>query len=121
MTGCDEQAPLGPTVPLGEEFTLAPGETAAIRGAGLAVQFTGVAADSRCPADAICVRLGEAIVQIRIREAGTSSDYELWTDNPQRGFVVHRNVRVQLRQLQPYPFSSRPTAPGDYRATLAVE
>jgi hypothetical protein len=27
-------------------------------------------------------------------------------------------VRITLVQLQPYPFSSRPTQPADYRVTL---
>jgi hypothetical protein len=29
-------------------------------------------------------------------------------------------VKVTLVELQPYPFSSRTIAPGDYRATLVV-
>lgn len=121
MTGCDEQLPLGPSAALGEEFTLAPGETATVRGAGIDVQFTGVPADSRCPADVVCIQLGEAVVQIRVRDAGAWTDYELRTGNPQRGFVRHRDRRIELRELQPYPFSTRQIAPGDYRATLAVE
>jgi hypothetical protein len=121
VTGCDEQVPLAPSVARGDEFTLAPGETATIRGASLDVQFTGVPADSRCPADVVCIQLGEAVVQIRVRGAGAWTDYELLTGNPQRSFVRHADLRVELRQLQPYPFSSRQIAPGDYRATLAVQ
>jgi hypothetical protein len=121
MTGCDEQLPLAPSVALGDEFTLAPGETATVRGAAVDVQFTGVSADSRCPADVVCIQLGEAVVQIRVRDAGAWTDYELRTGNPQRGFIRHRSRRVELRLLQPYPFSNRQIAPGEYRATLAVE
>jgi len=34
--------------------------------------------------------------------------------------VTYGGVKVTLVDLQPYPFSSRTTAPGDYRATLVV-
>ena len=37
VTGCDEKSPAGPTVPLNERFTLAPGEVARIDGADLRV------------------------------------------------------------------------------------
>jgi hypothetical protein len=92
-----------------------------VLGAGLALLFSGVSADSRCPADVVCIQLGEAVVQIRVRDRGAWSDYELRTGAPQRGVVTHGSVRIELRQLQPYPFSSRPIAAGDYRATFAVQ
>ena len=59
-TACDEKDPTGPTVPMNRQFTLAPQEAAAIEGTGRRVQFVGVNGDSRCPADAICIWVGDA-------------------------------------------------------------
>src|SRR5688572_27992870 len=116
-TACDEKAPTGPTVPIDRQFTLAPGETAAIEDTGLRVQFVGVTSDSRCPADALCVWVGDAVTAVRIFGRGARRDADLHTHDKQRASVVHEDVRITLVQLQPYPFSSRPTQPADYRAT----
>ena len=51
-----------------QQFTLAPGEAAAIELTGLRVQFVRVMADSRCPADAICIWVGDAMVHVRVFE-----------------------------------------------------
>ena len=34
--------------------------------------------------------------------------------------VTHEDLAIALVELTPYPFSSRPIQPGDYRATLRV-
>jgi len=117
-TGCDEKSPTGPTVPLNERFTLAPGERATIENAGLLVEFRGVTGDSRCPADAICVWAGDAVVQVRASDS-SSADYDLHTADLSRA-ALHRQLRIALVELQPYPFSNRTIGPGDYRATLTV-
>ena len=120
VTACDENSALGPTVNLSERFTLAPGEVARVRDAGLNVQFTMVTGDSRCPADAVCILGGDAIVHIQVTEGGATSPYELHTGDASRAAATHKQLRIALVELQPYPFSSRTIAPGDYRATLTV-
>jgi hypothetical protein len=119
-TGCDEKGPTGPSVPTNQQFTLAPGETAAIDTTPLRVQFRRVMGDSRCPADAICIQGGDAIVLIRVYEEKATRDYDLHTGNSQQAAVDHGGMRISLVQLQPYPFSSRTIEPSDYRATLEV-
>jgi hypothetical protein len=118
-TACDEKSPAAPSVPLNERFTLAPGQTVIVEGAALRVEFRGVTADSRCPADALCVWVGDAVVQLRITD-GSAADYELHTSDSTRAVATHRQTRIRLVELQPYPFSNRTIAPGDYRATLTV-
>jgi hypothetical protein len=120
VTACDEQAPAGPTVTSNERFTLAPGEVATIRDVDLRVQFGFVSGDSRCPADALCIQGGDALVHISVIDGGTTSAYDLHTGDSSRATVTHKQVRIALVELQPYPFSSRTIAPGDYRATLMV-
>ena len=120
-TGCDEKSPAGPTTSLNERVTLVPGSTATVRDVGLRVQFVGVTGDSRCPADAICVWGGDALVHVRVlASAAAGVDYELHTGDTSRAAVVHGDLRISLAELQPYPFSGRTIRPDDYRATLLV-
>jgi hypothetical protein len=120
VTACDEASPVGPSVGLNERFTLAPEEVATVRDVDLSVQFVSVTGDSRCPADAICIQGGDALVHIRVVAGGASSAYELHTGDSSRATVTHTQIRIALVELQPYPFSSRTIAPEDYRATLTV-
>ena len=120
VTGCDENSPVGPTVPLNERFTLSPGETAVIDDADVRVQFVRVTGDSRCPADAICIQGGDAIVQVRAADDGDATLLGLHTGDASQASAVYRGARITLVELQPYPFSSRTIAPEDYRATLTV-
>ena len=119
-TACDEKSPTGPTVSLDARFTLAPGETASVQGRGVKLRFEGVAGDSRCPADALCITGGDAIVRVAASGDASSLSLELHTGDSSRASVTYGNVKVSLVELQPYPFSSRTIAPGDYRATLVV-
>jgi hypothetical protein len=115
LAACDESV-TGPTVPVGQSFELAPGGTASIAGA-MSVRFDGVTGDSRCPADAICVWGGDAIVHITVLGGG-GSPYELHTGS--MAPVRHGDSTITLVQLVPYPFSGRTIPPGEYRATLRV-
>lgn len=117
MTGCDESL-TGPTVPLDTEFVLAPGSSAFVEGAAMAIRFNGVTGDSRCPADAVCVQGGDAIVSLTVTSSRGTREVELHTGS--MAPVQHDGVTISLVQLSPYPFSSGPIAPGDYRVTLKV-
>jgi hypothetical protein len=118
-TACDEKSPAGPTVPLNQQFTLAPGESASVENTSIRVEFMRVSGDSRCPADAVCIQGGDALVEVRVGN-GSSTRYDLHTGDQSRAAVTHQGFRIELVQLQPYPFSSRTIEPGDYRATLNV-
>lgn len=119
-TACDEETPTGPTVPLNERFVLAPAGVAVIADTGVSLQFVGVTGDSRCPADAFCIQGGDATVHVRILDSGETRGYELHTGDSRRATFTHRNIRVELLELQPYPFSSRTIDPSEYRATFAA-
>jgi hypothetical protein len=119
VAGCDE-SPTGPTVSLDARFTLAPGETASVSGRGVRLRFEGVTGDSRCPADALCITGGDAIVKVVADGDNGSLTLDLHTGDSSRASVTYGSVKVTLVELSPYPFSSRTIAPGDYRATLVV-
>jgi hypothetical protein len=115
--GC--QGLTAPTVALDREFVLAPGESARVAQTESTVRFVGVEGDSRCPADALCIQGGDAVVRIEVWGAGGPAErYALHTGDMKP--VAHEDLTIELVQLQPYPFSSRTIAPSDYRATLRV-
>ena len=116
VTACDEKSPLDPT-PVDRQIVLAPGENAVVA-PQLSVRFMTVLGDSRCPADAICIMGGDAIVRVEITAANDRAERDLHTGNMQP--VSHQGVTIELVSLAPYPFASRPIQPADYRATLRV-
>jgi hypothetical protein len=119
VTACD--SPTGPSVGIDERFTLAAGETARVASTDVTLTFLDVQGDSRCPADAICIQGGDAVVRVRAASGSRTETLELHTGDSSRGFAQYQSYRVTLSELQPYPFSSRPPiAAGDYRATLVV-
>jgi hypothetical protein len=119
VTACDG-SPTGPTVNLDERFTLAVGEVATVEQAQVRLTFVEVTGDSRCPADALCIQGGDAVVRLRAAAGTASSTLELHTGDSSRAAAAFQSLRVELKELQPYPFSSRTIAPGDYRVSLTV-
>ncbi len=117
FAACDEKL-TGPTTPLNQQFTLAPGETTAIEGADLSVRFNRVTGDNRCPADAVCILGGSADVNITVASDGSRRDHVLRTGDMQP--VQQDGFTISLIQVAPYPFSERPIDPADYRVTLTV-
>jgi hypothetical protein len=120
LAGCATDSPVSPGGPVNEKVVLAPGETASIAGAGVRVRFLGVTGDSRCPADALCIQGGDAVVRIEAAPAfgGSASPFELHTGTLQP--VRYGDLTIALETLTPYPFSSRTIPPNQYRATLRI-
>ena len=119
MTACDG-GPSGPTVDLNERFTLSVGDTATVDAPRVRLEFVEVSGDSRCPADALCIQGGDAVVRLRATAGASAETLELHTGDAARAFGQLQGLRVELKELQPYPFSSRTIAQGDYKATLTV-
>ena len=117
ITACSGTSATAPT-PVDSKVVLAPGENAVIA-SEVSVRFVQVLGDSRCPGDALCILGGDAIVRIHVTVAGVNAVRDLHTGLMQP--VTVDDVRIELLDLQPYPFSSRPPIdPADYRATLRV-
>ena len=118
LVACDE-SPTAPTVGLNQEFVLAPGEVARLADTGLRLRFVEVRGDSRCPADAICITGGDALVRIEVLSFGGGAQaYDLHTGDGRP--VVHEGFTIALVNLAPYPFSTKTILPDEYRATLRV-
>lgn len=64
--------------------------------------------------------LADATIALSVVDDHGSNRYELRVNDPTRKSVMHRDLRLEFVDLQPYPDTNRPTAPGDYRATLRI-
>ena len=115
LAGCSSA--VGPTESFDREATVAAGRTVSIAD-DVTVHFAGVTGDSRCPADAVCIQGGDAIVRLNVTADGRRSNVDLHTGNMQP--LSTGNVTIELLRLVPYPFSSRPIQPEDYQATIRV-
>ena len=98
-TACSEKRPVGPSTPLNQQFTLPRGDTIAIDGTSVSLQFVEVSGDSRCPADAFCIWGGDATVHVRALDTGAGADYTLHTGDSSRAAATHRQLRIELVQL----------------------
>ena len=118
-TACFDDNPVEPG-PVDVQVVLGPGQQSAVAGTPLSLRFEGVTGDSRCPGDAICITGGDAVVRIAVIQASRSrADYDLHTGYASP--VSHSGYTITLVELMPYPFSTRPIDPRDYRATLRVQ
>jgi hypothetical protein len=115
LMACDE-TPTGPSVPLDQEFVLAPGESATVE--EITVRFVRVVSDSRCPKDVNCVWEGDAHVRIDVTSTDGRREYDLHTVDMKP--VVHDAYTIHLVRVQPERISDQPIDPGEYRVTLRV-
>ena len=121
--GCS--SPNSPDGPFHTEVTLQAGQVTAVASTPLRVGFERVASDSRCPADALCIQSGDALVVLKVAIVDRAgADILLRTRGGTTGenlTAVVAGYELSVTGLQPYPVSSSPIAPGDYRVTLTVE
>jgi hypothetical protein len=107
-----------PLAPDPVTVTLAPG--AEVRYGRLGVTFAGVTADSRCPATALCIQQGDADVAVDLTIDNATTRHTLRINDPDRRDAVQAGHRIRLDTLEPYPFTTTPIPPADYRATFTV-
>lgn len=107
-------------VALGEEFELAPGESARVS-KELTTTFERVAADSRCPVDVVCVWEGDATVVVRVRRSSKEdAALELHTSKGLGSEARYEGYRVRLVELAPQPQSSVSIPQGKYRGRFVI-
>jgi len=118
LAGCGG-SPVSPS-PVDVQLSLAYGQTVAVGTSGISVRFDSVVEDSRCPADAMCVWEGRAVVKVVVSAARTEVDVSLQSSPGSARAVEVGGVRVEWIQLEPYPYAGQPTEPGAYRLTLRL-
>lgn len=109
------------TVALGTDFTLAPGESVLVDGAGTVLTFVGVTGDSRCPSSALlqCVWAGSARVSLRSTTSAGVREVSLESGLPTDTVSIGQTL-VRLRSVTPARLTLDSIPAGSYRATLLV-
>lgn len=118
--GADDGEPvaMSASVPA-QEYVLGFGET--IRVAGLSLEFTMLAEESRCPKSVTCVWEGNARVLITATRGSVTDVLEL-NSNPRFPVrAVFEGYLIELRKVNPYPDTPTLPPPQDYLVTLFVE
>ncbi|HSK09538.1 MAG TPA: hypothetical protein VK911_08175 [Vicinamibacterales bacterium] len=95
------------------------GQTVTVANGSVGVRFDAVPEDSRCPGDAMCIGPGRAVVDVTLLLDGRAMTLQLRTE-PSGSEAVAGGITIELVQLDPYPFASRPHQPGDYKLTLRL-
>jgi hypothetical protein len=107
-------------VSTGKEFTLAPGQAAALQGENLSLKFEGVTGDSRCPRDVQCIWAGEVTSQVIATLAGSSSTLTIVQGGGSNGARTIIGGFEMTTKVEPYPVSSQKIPARDYRLTVII-
>ncbi len=126
--GC-QTAPASPPEPaqvqLGEAFTLAAGQDAAVSGEALKLTFDQVLEDSRCPKRVECFWTGQARLAVLVQQEGRAPVSVEFNTNPAPGQNNQEATigpyAIRLISLDPYPETPAAIPVDDYRAVLIVD
>jgi hypothetical protein len=103
-----------------DTFELKVGGMANVGGQALTLAFRGVDGDSRCPMDAVCVWMGDALARLDVTVGRMAwTPIELHTHVEPRA-ARFREFTVELLGLTPYPKSDVTIRPEEYVARLKV-
>ena len=95
------------TLGVGESFELPDGSV---------LEFVELVEDSRCPADAMCIWQGQAVLQFAL----DGQRFKTTFIGPGDEVVVVDGWAVQVLDVQPYPLASQPHDPADTEVTVRV-
>jgi hypothetical protein len=117
-------SPTSPDGAFHTEVTLRPGQVQAVASTPLRVGFERVDADSRCPSTALCIQSGDALVVVRVTVDGSNgAELTLRTRGGASSDRLTASIagyELSIGGLQPYPETTTPIPPGDYRVTLVI-
>lgn len=100
----------GPSSPIDTRVTVPLGQSVEVAGAGASLRFDAVE-DSRCPGDAMCITQGFALTRLTVVADGRERQVSLRTDPPASRTANVSGFTLELVQVDPYPFLSRPNPP----------
>ena len=110
--------PAGPK--LGDQFTLAVGQSATIADLGLWMRFIQVTQDSRCPTQVACVWAGDAAVIIEVAPLNGDSKEDTLHTTLEPQSIPLGPAELRLVRLDPYPATPTSIPAGAYTVTLAT-
>jgi hypothetical protein len=105
----------------GSPFTLAPGETAVLKGMDARITLKAVRDDSRCPVDVTCVWAGDAKIEIVVSRTGAADETRVLSVAPANSEAQVGDLRIRLVSLAPAPRQAEAPSARKYRAELVVD
>ncbi len=111
---------LGKQANLGQEFSLAIGQSVTIPSEKMTIEFIAVTADSRCPSGAQCIWAGEAECTINI--SLNKNEQTVTLIQPGGGSSVSTKIEGYSLSfiLNPYPQLGQQIENRDYRLVLTI-
>ena len=106
---------------LDSEFVIQVNQSVEIKSEDITVTFLNVTADSRCPADVMCVWMGQADIELSVQKGDEESTLSLsigGDSSPEES--IFDMYLIQLIELAPYPYSTDVIQPDEYTATLKI-
>jgi hypothetical protein len=113
--------PISVEAELDSEFILQVNQSAQIESEDITITFLSVTADSRCPADVMCVWMGQAEIEVLAQKGDEESIMSLsigGESTPEES--IFDMYLIQLIELAPYPYSTVVINPDEYAATLKI-
>ena len=104
---------------LRQEFTLSVGQTAAISGENLKLEFVEVESDSRCAKGVECFWAGEAKCRMLITYKTSISSVIFTQTGGDLALEVFKQYRFSFK-LEPYPEAGKPIAASDYKLVMTI-
>jgi hypothetical protein len=106
---------------LGQEFSLAIGQSAQIAGENLVIKFEEVVEDSRCPKDVVCVWAGRVSCAVEITYNGSPYRMVLVQPGLTDQHIGETYEKYQLTfNVEPYPEAGKAISKDEYRLLLTV-
>ena len=100
---------------LGDTIHVRVGRSASVDNGRLVLTFRSHGSDSRCPANVVCVWMGDVAMRIAVRTARSTAEVDLHTGLEPRTLTVDRYV-VKAVGMLPYPG----TTPSDATPTAVL-
>ena len=109
------------TFSLGGSFSLTVGQSASIDGDDLAIKFTDVIADSRCPLGVECIWQGEVACLVEITHSGTGQETVLTYPGLTQELSKAQFGSYQFTfSVEPCPEAGKEIEKSEYRLNLLV-
>jgi hypothetical protein len=105
----------------GVSFTLAPGQTAAVKGTDTRITFKQVREDSRCPVDVTCVWEGEAKIEIVVSQEGAMEETKILSLRSPGTEAQAGRLRIRFIGLSPVPRQAEANRPKKYLAEFVAD
>lgn len=115
-------SPTGPREPrasLNEPFDLAFGATRHIDELGLALSFTKLISESRCPIGVTCIWEGNADIELAVTIDDSLKQTLVFDTKSVPGHDIN-GLHIELVELHPWPTENDPNRATDYRAVIRV-